>query len=131
MELSLTAALLSACLLYLLYLVLNFPNRGLGVKPRPDLRGPHGWPLIGNMITIVVRGPRQLEWGLNMIREYGPGVTQTVPGIRMIDISKVRRAASLQARRMTDQSSAGVCSPNGSSTCRKVRRRDSLSRHLR
>ena len=33
----------------LIYLIIKYPDRGIGTKPRPDIKGVKGYPIIGNI----------------------------------------------------------------------------------
>ncbi|KAF9171929.1 hypothetical protein BGX21_005127 [Mortierella sp. AD011] len=74
---------------YILYILLKYRNTALGVKPRPDLPGPKGWPLIGNTIFMINR-PKSKNHQINtkFHEEYGKVYTVTVIGFpRVINIT--------------------------------------------
>lgn len=72
-------------LIYLVYLVFKFRDRAIGTKKRndPQFRELGGWPLLGQLLT-----PITLEYTTAQAFKYGPGFSFTVPGFRIIDISK-------------------------------------------
>ncbi|KAF8945885.1 hypothetical protein BGZ46_005928, partial [Entomortierella lignicola] len=76
-------------LAYFLYIVYKYRRTAIGVRPRPDLKGPPGFPLIGNLrVSFNRRKGEILERQLKLHREYGKVYTVSIPGIgRVISIS--------------------------------------------
>ncbi|KAH9920287.1 cytochrome P450 [Fomitopsis serialis] len=74
---------LSACLAALLAVVAllayNYPNRCIGTVDRPDLPGPRGLPLLGNMLLVFQNRNGMLRFLDNMEATYGPLFTFTLP----------------------------------------------------
>lgn len=66
----------------------HYPNNAVGSRPRPDLPGPKGLPLIGNLLLMMkLKDPH--GWQLKAQQKYGPGYTFTLPGLgRLIDVSR-------------------------------------------
>lgn len=54
----------------LLYLIIKYPDRSIGTNARPDLTGPKGLPLIGNLFKIREKGLTKFMYDVLMI--YGP-----------------------------------------------------------
>ncbi|CAB4440115.1 unnamed protein product [Rhizophagus irregularis] len=70
----------------LLYLIIKYPDRSIGTNARPDLTGPKGLPLIGNLFKIREKGLTKFMYDVLMI--YGPIATFTFPGLgRFITIN--------------------------------------------
>ena len=78
-------ALLLACALYALF---KYRQSAYGVRPRPELKGPPGWPLIGNLLDQIRTPPNQvLQQQVANHEKYGPVYTATFPGVgRIINI---------------------------------------------
>ena len=57
-------------LIYLIYLVIKYPDRSIGTRSRPDINGLKGYPLIGNLIEIYSIYITNLLYILLM--KYGP-----------------------------------------------------------
>ncbi|WAR61354.1 hypothetical protein PtB15_12B39 [Puccinia triticina] len=74
----------------LVYLLIKFRNRAIGTPKRRDPRFSDvpGWPLIGHLPKILQNRTRTLEELTTKGLQYGPGSSTTVPGVRIIDISK-------------------------------------------
>ena len=72
-----------ACLLTVLLLIAiaawQYPNRCLGTVDRPDLPGPPGYPLIGNMVLVFRHRKGMLKFLESMEAVYGPLFTFTLP----------------------------------------------------
>ena len=66
--------LVSVILLYIAY-----PDRYVTTLPRPDLRGPKGTPLLGNLIQVIPWHKRMLSWFKQLQDTYGPACTFTLP----------------------------------------------------
>lgn len=70
---------------YILYILLKYRSTALGAKPRKDIVGPRGLPLIGNLITILGIPRNQLaQHNTMMHRKYGKVWCYTVPKIGRI-----------------------------------------------
>ncbi|PLW23395.1 hypothetical protein PCASD_11889 [Puccinia coronata f. sp. avenae] len=82
--------LVVCALAYLLYLLVKYPNRAIGTRKRksPTTIDLPGWPLIGHLPWIIINRGHNLEDGTVAGLKFGPGFSFTLPGIRIIDISK-------------------------------------------
>ncbi|KAI7951134.1 hypothetical protein MJO29_009808 [Puccinia striiformis f. sp. tritici] len=74
----------------MLYLVIKYRNRAIGTTKRKDpaFHEDPGWPLVGQLPTVIKNRARSLEEMTMRGLKYGPGHAITVPGVRMIDVSK-------------------------------------------
>ncbi|KAJ3551513.1 hypothetical protein NM688_g4661 [Phlebia brevispora] len=73
-------ACLAAGLLFVLIAGIKYPNRCVGTMDRPDLPGPPGYPIIGNM-PLVFRHRKGMLGFLDLMQSiYGPLFTFTLPG---------------------------------------------------
>ncbi|KAF9321598.1 hypothetical protein BG003_000914 [Podila horticola] len=71
-----------ALCIYILYILFKYRSTALGAKPRKDIIGPRGLPLIGNVITILGIPRNQLaQHNVMMHRKYGKVWCYTVPKI--------------------------------------------------
>ncbi|KAF9360881.1 serine/threonine protein kinase, CMGC, dual-specificity [Mortierella sp. AD094] len=75
--------------LYILWIVFKYRSTAYGTKPRYDLKGPRGLPLIGNMITMVMTPRDQIsQQNERMHEEYGTTFSFSVPKLgRIIQFS--------------------------------------------
>ncbi|KAF9084984.1 hypothetical protein BGX23_010063 [Mortierella sp. AD031] len=75
---------------YILYILIKYRKTAIGVRPRPDLKGPRGLPLFGNMIEMITR-PKTARYETqadNHDGEFGLVYTVTVPGLgRIINLA--------------------------------------------
>ncbi|CAI2175104.1 19479_t:CDS:10 [Funneliformis geosporum] len=70
----------------LIYLVIKYPDRCIGTRPRTDLDGPKGYPLIGNLLEIHDKG--LVKFMIETLIKYGPNATFSLPGLgRVITIN--------------------------------------------
>ena len=71
-----------------IYLLYRYWDCAVGCERRPDLKGPKGLPLIGNLMwALKNRDP--LSYQVYAQQKYGYGNTHTLPGLgRLIDISR-------------------------------------------
>ncbi|KAF9301849.1 hypothetical protein BGZ74_006198 [Mortierella antarctica] len=70
---------------YVLYILFKYRSTAMGAKPRKDIVGPRGLPLIGNVITILGIPRNQLaQHNAMMHRKYGKVWCYTVPKIGRI-----------------------------------------------
>jgi len=60
-------------------LAIIYPDRTIGTRPCPDLPGPRGWPLIGNLFLIFLNRSRMIRFLHEMQEAYGPLYTFTLP----------------------------------------------------
>ena len=67
-------AALSAVLLFIAY-----PDRYVTTNPRPDLPGPKGLPVLGNLLQVIPWQYHVLQWFIRLIEAYGPICTFTFP----------------------------------------------------
>ncbi|KAF9430008.1 hypothetical protein BGZ94_008667 [Podila epigama] len=79
----------SALGLYILYVIFKYRNTALGVKPRSDIGGPKGLPLIGNTYDIIKRPlDKNFEIQTQLHEEYGRAYAMTILGVgRLIQVS--------------------------------------------
>jgi hypothetical protein len=57
----------------LIYLLIKYPDRSIGTKPRRDLNGPKGLPLIGNLLDIFKHDNNGfVTFAYETLMEYGP-----------------------------------------------------------
>ena len=63
--------LIIALLFFVIYLFVKYPYYAIGTRYRPDLKGPKGWPILGN-IELINTPSIHLLYGLR--KEYGPAV---------------------------------------------------------
>ncbi|KAK3846521.1 MAG: cytochrome P450 [Linnemannia gamsii] len=76
---------------YLLFILIKYRRTAYGVRPRYDLKGPKGYPLLGNVIEMITR-PKTERYETqeenHRSSEYGPVYTVTVPGLgRIINLA--------------------------------------------
>ncbi|OAV86123.1 hypothetical protein PTTG_01734 [Puccinia triticina 1-1 BBBD Race 1] len=76
--------------LTLVYLLIKYRNRAIGTKKRndPAFSELPGWPLLGELPGVIKNRSRPLEDFTIKALKMGPGFSFTLPGIRIIDISK-------------------------------------------
>ncbi|KZT02794.1 cytochrome P450 [Laetiporus sulphureus 93-53] len=67
------------CLLSVLLLSIAYPDRYIGTHPRPELLGPIGFPIVGNLFQVYPWRTRFLLWLQRMQSEFGPLWTFTMP----------------------------------------------------
>ena len=60
-------------------LCIAYPDRYATTNPRPDLRGPNGMPVIGNLLQAVVHYRYMIHWFRSLQNDYGPVSTFTFP----------------------------------------------------
>ncbi|PLW50750.1 hypothetical protein PCASD_00742 [Puccinia coronata f. sp. avenae] len=84
------ASLVISGLTYLAYLLFEFRDRAIGTTKRKDplFQEVPGWPLIGQLAQSLTDISRPLEASTIMALKLRPGFSITVPGVRIIDISK-------------------------------------------
>lgn len=74
-----------ALVVYILAVIFKYRNTAYGVKPRPDLKGPRGHPLIGNMILMALTPRNQVsQQNERMHEEYGSTWSFSVPKLGRI-----------------------------------------------
>ncbi|KAG0278086.1 hypothetical protein BGZ95_004752 [Linnemannia exigua] len=67
-------------IVYILAVIFKYRNTAYGTKPRPDLKGPRGLPLIGNLILMALTPPNQVsQQSERMHEEHGSTWTFSVP----------------------------------------------------
>ncbi len=54
----------------LIYILIRYPDRSIGTKPRTDLNGPKGLPIIGN--TLEIRSKGSVKFSYETLMEFGP-----------------------------------------------------------
>lgn len=59
--------------------IAKYPNRAVGTRPRPDLKGKKEWPIIGNLITALSAKQVNLTKMQEAFDKYGDVYTFTVP----------------------------------------------------
>ncbi|CAO3570765.1 unnamed protein product [Mortierella alpina] len=85
----LTAQHIKALLLaFVVYALVKYRHSAYGVRPRPDIKGPPGWPLLGNLVEERLSSSSQfLQRQVARHEEYGSIYTYTIPGVgRIINI---------------------------------------------
>ncbi|KAF9426650.1 hypothetical protein BGZ76_002663, partial [Entomortierella beljakovae] len=77
-----------ALLAYIIYTLFKYRNTALGIKPRSDIPGPKGHPLIGNTIFMMKRPEGQhFQIQTKLHEQYGKVYTFTIAGFsRVISI---------------------------------------------
>ncbi|EFP83988.2 uncharacterized protein PGTG_09701 [Puccinia graminis f. sp. tritici CRL 75-36-700-3] len=77
-------------LLYLIYLLIKYRDRAIGTSKRkdPSFTELPGWPLLGQLPNMLKSRSRILEASTMTSLKVGPGFSFTIPGNRVIDISK-------------------------------------------
>ncbi|KAF9321599.1 hypothetical protein BG003_000915 [Podila horticola] len=75
--------------LYILAILFKYRSTAYGTKPRSDLKGPRGWPLIGNMILMLYTPRDQIsQQNEQMHQQYGTTWAFTVPKLgRVVQFS--------------------------------------------
>lgn len=74
------AFILTALILAVLFgLRLKYPATAFGTKPRHDLPGPRGLPLLGDLLEVYPHRLHILSWITSMGRQYGELFSWTVP----------------------------------------------------
>ncbi|KAG0375163.1 Protein kinase alk2 [Mortierella sp. AD032] len=67
---------------YLLAVIVKYRNTAYGTKPRPELKGPRGFPLIGNLILMALTPRNQVsQQNERMHEEHGSTWTFSVPNM--------------------------------------------------
>lgn len=79
MELTLPTLILLSLAFTLLYLVLRYPDRYIFTPPRPDLPGPRGVPLFGNLFQFYPWRAKSIQWMCWMLPQYNDLVAVTMP----------------------------------------------------
>ncbi|CAG8667002.1 12485_t:CDS:2, partial [Ambispora gerdemannii] len=75
----------ASILLIIGYFAIKYPDRAAGTR---DLKGPKGFPIIGNLITTLRKIETFNDYLLEQTKKYGDIYTLTLPGpIRMIIIN--------------------------------------------
>ncbi|KAG0365158.1 hypothetical protein BGZ54_006817 [Gamsiella multidivaricata] len=65
---------------YMLWIIFKYRHTAYGTKPRYDIKGPRGWPLIGNMFLMLLTPRNQIsELNERLHQEYGATYTFSVP----------------------------------------------------
>lgn len=87
-----------AFLIFAIFLIFRYPDRYVGTEARPELPGPKGLPLIGNVFDVLPwKGKRSL-WYQYIFKKYGPLCTYTMPAWgRMIFINRPEWLAHLKS----------------------------------
>ncbi|GJJ68625.1 hypothetical protein EMPS_00971 [Entomortierella parvispora] len=83
--------LMFGLLLFVLFLVIKYPNRAIGCRSRPDLKGPREWPVLGYLpIAMCESGQQSLDNLLKMFEKYDNVFTITIPGFtRVVFVNSV------------------------------------------
>ncbi|CAG8802027.1 13607_t:CDS:2, partial [Dentiscutata erythropus] len=63
---------------YVIYLGIKYPDRAISTKARPELKGPRGFPILGNFISLL-RSKGYMYYVLDLIDKYGPVFTFSIP----------------------------------------------------
>ncbi|KAG0149237.1 hypothetical protein CROQUDRAFT_689445 [Cronartium quercuum f. sp. fusiforme G11] len=73
----------------LVTLVFKYRKRAIGTSERKDIYPEiPAWPLLGSLPEVVWNCTNLLEWAAQLERIYGPGVSLTLPRLRLIEISR-------------------------------------------
>ena len=72
MLLDLIKYLFAPSLFVIVYLAIKYPNRCVGEEARPDLKGPKGLPIIGNLFLVLGNKEKLHDLLYKMTQEYGP-----------------------------------------------------------
>lgn len=89
-----------------MYLLVKYPDRAIGTRARPDLRGPKGLPILGNTIHEMKNRNKRLENMLKEIETYGTPSTITILGLgRLIHVSRPEWLEHIQKSRSIERSS--------------------------
>ncbi|KAG0336550.1 hypothetical protein BG000_006456 [Podila horticola] len=75
---------------YLLYILLKYRNTALGVRPRPELKSPRGFPLLGNTVQLLTRNREEnYQIQTKLHEKYGRIYAMTILGLgRVINVSE-------------------------------------------
>ncbi len=60
-------------------LAILYPNRYVGTESRPELPGPRGFPIVGNLFQVLPYRTKTLSWIQRMLSKYGNLITFTMP----------------------------------------------------
>ncbi|EGO28594.1 putative monooxygenase [Serpula lacrymans var. lacrymans S7.9] len=71
---------LAATISLVVVAAMAYPDRYFGTKSRPDLPGPRGIPLLGNLIQLLPHRKRMLFYLAELEHQYGELFTFTMPG---------------------------------------------------
>ncbi|KAF9956549.1 hypothetical protein BGZ72_002683 [Mortierella alpina] len=76
-------------LTYLLYALVKYRHTSFGARPRPDLKGPSGWPLIGNLLDVMLTPQNQiLQQQVADHEKYGDVYSVSIPALgRIINVT--------------------------------------------
>lgn len=68
-------------LAYALYALVKYRRSAYGVRPRPDMKGPPGWPLVGNLSELFAPPDQLLQRQVADHEIYGSIYSFTLPGV--------------------------------------------------
>ncbi|KAG0341854.1 hypothetical protein BG004_005877 [Podila humilis] len=76
-------------LIYILSILYKYRTTSYGTKPRTDLKGPRGWPLVGNMVLMLMTPRNQIsQLNVTLHEQYGTTWAFTVPKLgRVVQFS--------------------------------------------
>lgn len=84
-----TEAALLLIFIRLVALIYKYRNRAIGTSERKDVyQDLPGWPLLGQLPEVILNSHSMLEWNSRKERTYGLGFSVTLPGMRLIEISR-------------------------------------------
>ncbi|RIB09081.1 cytochrome P450 [Gigaspora rosea] len=63
---------------YIIYFAIKYPDRAIGTKTRPELKGPRGFPILGNFVALL-RSRGFMYYLLDLLDKYGTCFTFTLP----------------------------------------------------
>ncbi|KAF9956547.1 hypothetical protein BGZ72_002681 [Mortierella alpina] len=67
-------------LAYILYALVKYRRSAYGVRPRPDIKGPRGWPLLGNLLEELRSPPNEfLQRQTSEHEKYGSVYSIALP----------------------------------------------------
>ncbi|PLW34504.1 hypothetical protein PCASD_09792 [Puccinia coronata f. sp. avenae] len=75
---------------YFMYLLLKYHDRAIGTTKKNDSKFPEipAWPILGQIPNAIANFSQPLELGMTRHLKYRPGWSMTMPGLRIIDVSK-------------------------------------------
>lgn len=92
----------SAIAIIVATIFIRYPSNAIGTRPRPDLDGPRGHPIIGNLLWAI-KNKDPLRWQVWAQEKFGNGYTVTLPGLgRLIDVSKPEWIEHVQKTNFTN-----------------------------
>ncbi|PLW14389.1 hypothetical protein PCANC_09921 [Puccinia coronata f. sp. avenae] len=73
----------------LVLLLIKYRKRGFGTSKREDVYDDlPGWPLLGQLPEVILNSQNLLEWAAQKTLIHGVGYSVTMPGLRLIEITR-------------------------------------------